>query len=226
LPILKTCGADELVATGDHLPAFAAHAMLMSLPAVFHTTTATVPADIPYLHAEPGLVAHWRERLEPISGYRIGINWRGRQEPGIHRQRDIPLEHFARLAEIPGVQLISLQQGVARPDLAALGLDLSILQLGENVDRTCGAFMDTAAIMKNLDLVITSDTAIPHLAGALGIPVWLALPYAPDWRWLLDRTDSPWYPTMRLFRQPTPGDWQTVFDSIHSALSSQHTAAN
>jgi hypothetical protein len=95
---------------------------------------------------------------------------------------------------------------------------LQIVDPGEELDTIHGAFMDTAAIMKNLDLVITSDTSIPHLAGALGIPVWLALPYVPDWRWLLDRTDSPWYPTMYLFRQKSPGDWSPVFQQIQSTL--------
>ena len=140
-------------------------------------------------------------RLQPIGGFRIGINWQGRQGVGPWRQRDLPLEQFAALAAIPGVRLISLQHGEARAELEAVRDRVPIVDLGPDVDREAGAFMDTAAIMMNLDLVITSDTAVPHLAGALGVPVWVALPFVPDWRWLLEREDSPWYPTMRLFRQ-------------------------
>jgi hypothetical protein len=199
---------------------------------------------VPYLFAEPALLAQWRERLKEIRGFRIGINWHGRSGQGTFRQRDVPLEHFVRLAEVPGVRLISLQKGEGSEELpssvgsahhtasadAAVGgahptgqgQDVrgtqSIIDLGDEVDTVSGAFMDTAAIMMNLDLVITSDTAIPHLAGALGVPVWLALPYVPDWRWLLERSDSPWYPTMRLFRQKQPGDWVGVFEEIRVAL--------
>jgi hypothetical protein len=176
----------------------------------------TIPAKIPYLFADPVLEDHWRERLASVPRFRIGISWRGRPTT---RHRDIPLECFRFLTELPGVSVISLQKGEARAELSAVGgSGISIVDLGDDVDTAHGAFMDTAAIMKNLDLVISSDTAIPHLAGALGVPVWLALPYVPDWRWLLDRSDSPWYPTMRLFRQKSPGDWPAVFQEIQSAL--------
>jgi hypothetical protein len=124
------------------------------------------------------------------------------------------LEFFDSLAQIPGVRLISLQKGDVR---SALKDHPMILDLGE-FDTASGAFMDSAAIMMNLDLVITSDTSVPHLAGALGVPVWVALPFVPDWRWLLDRSDSPWYPTMRLFRQKKPGDWAGAFEEIEIAL--------
>jgi ADP-heptose:LPS heptosyltransferase len=128
------------------------------------------------------------------------------------------LQQFAALAAIPGVRLVSLQRGAAREEIAQVREHFSVLDPGDEVDQAAGAFMDTAAIMMNLDLVITSDTAVPHLAGALGVPVWVALPFAPDWRWLLDRADSPWYPTMRLFRQRERGNWHSVFEEIEAAL--------
>ena len=171
----------------------------------------TVPAEIPYLFAKQNLVDHWRERLADVRGLRIGIHWRGRAKT---RYRDLALKLFTPLAEIPGVRLVSLQKGADRSELAAAG----IWDPGEDLDTAAGGFMDTAAIMKNVDLVISSDTAVPHLAGALGVPVWLALPYVPDWRWLLNRCDSPWYPTMRLFRQKEPGDWGGVFGEMEEAV--------
>jgi hypothetical protein len=130
---------------------------------------------------------------------------------------------FESLAEIPAIQLISLQKDV-QPSLALRAgkatdtAGAAIIDLGE-LDTVNGAFMDTSAIMMNLDLVITSDTSVAHLAGALGMPVWVALPFVPDWRWLLDRSDSPWYPTMRLFRQKSVGDWAGVFEEIKGALA-------
>jgi hypothetical protein len=128
------------------------------------------------------------------------------------------------LARIKGVCFISLQKGAGSEQLRALADRLHVINLGSRLDETSGAFMDTAAIMKNVDLVITSDTAIAHLAGALGVPVWLALSFVPEWRWLLRREDSPWYPSMRLFRQTEAGDWKGVFDRI--AKEVQKAVAN
>jgi Flp pilus assembly protein TadD len=196
---------------------------LLSLPGVFKTTLETIPAEVPYLFAEPALILKWRERLVHVEGFRIGINWQGRPGKGPWQARNIPVEMFESLAEIPGFQLVSLQKD-AEPSLAlraseAVGKGQSaIIELGE-FDTEHGAFIDTAAIMMNLDLVITSDTSVAHLAGALGVPVWVALPFVPDWRWLLDRSDSPWYPTMRLFRQKKLGDWAGVFEEIKAALA-------
>jgi tetratricopeptide (TPR) repeat protein len=212
-------GIDQLVGEGDALPAFDFHVPLLSLPEIFGTRLETIPAEVPYLFADEALLTKWRERLKGISGRRVGINWKGRTGPGLHKKRDIPLEMFEQLASVAGVKLISLQKeeskageaGTARP------AKLEIEDLGE-LDTAHGAFMDTAAIMMNLDLVITSDTSVAHLAGALGVPVWVALPFVPDWRWLLDRSDSPWYPTMRLFRQKKLGDWAGVFEEIEAAL--------
>jgi tetratricopeptide (TPR) repeat protein len=210
------CGIDGLFADGDELPAFDVHAPLLSLPGIFKTDTDTIPANVPYLFADPALVSSWRDKIAELKGYRIGIHWQGREGDIQSRRRDIPLELFTALMRIPGVQLVSLQRGSARAKLSAI--PEAIFDPGERFDTSHGGFMDTAAMMKNLDLVITSDTSVSHLAGALGVPVWQALPNIPDWRWLLDRSDSPWYPTMRLFRQKAPGDWSGVFEEIRSAL--------
>jgi Flp pilus assembly protein TadD len=218
-PLLASyAGIDRLIGLGEELPAFDVHAPLLSLPGIFRSTLETIPAKVPYLCADQSLVESWREKLASVRGYRIGINWRGRAGVGSFVLRDIPLRSFQALAVLPGVRLISLQQGEGQEELASAGQQAPVLDLGENVDQEHGAFMDTAAIMKNLDLVITSDTSIPHLAGALGLPVWLALPFVPDWRWQLARADSPWYPSMRLFRQKRAGDWEGVFDELRIAL--------
>ncbi len=210
-------GIDGLFAFGDELPAFDCHVPFLSLPRILGTTLHTIPANVPYLFADETLVDFWRTKLESIRGYRIGINWHGRIGHGRFRQRDIPLEAFSVLAKVPGVRLIRLQKECSQEELAA-NSHLPMVHLNDDVDVTQGAFMDTAAIMKNLDLVITSDTAIAHLAGALGVPVWVALPSTPDWRWLFDREDSLWYPTMRLFRQTTRGDWKGVFETMADQL--------
>jgi len=222
LPLLQGCpGVDQLVGQGDGLPAFAVHAPLLSVPGIRQTSPESVPARIPYLFARPDLLELWREKLRKFEGFKIGINWHGRPENLRGRFRSIPLRCFAPLAQIPAVRLISLQKGAGCEQLAAVRNLFPITELPGELDQQSGPFMDTAAVMKNLDLVITSDTAAAHLAGALGVPVWVALPFAPDWRWLLDRSDSPWYPTMRLFRQTSVGDWAGVFAQIEKALDAQ-----
>jgi tetratricopeptide (TPR) repeat protein len=222
LPLLATCpGIDQLIGAGDELPAFDFHCPLLSLPGAFQTRLETIPANVPYLFVEQGLVEQWREKLKGVSGFRIGINWQGRSGQGYFRRRDFPLESFEPLAKLPGLRLINLHKGEGRKELAGWKDRLAVIDPGDDVDKAHGAFMDTAAIMMNLDLVITSDTSIAHLAGALGVPVWLALPFVPDWRWLLARSDSPWYPTMRLFRQKSLGDWASVFAEMEAALWSR-----
>jgi hypothetical protein len=152
--------------------------------------------------------------MEPLWGFKIGIAWQGNPRFCDDRWRSIPLEAFSPLAEINGVRLISLQKGPGREQLEKVADKLRIFDLAQSLDETRGPFMDTAAVMQHLDLVISSDTAVAHLAGALGVPVWLALPLVPDWRWLLHRSDSPWYPTMRLFRQTHFGKWTDVFERM------------
>ncbi len=219
LPILQGCeGVDRLIGRGDDLPDFDVHCPLMSLPHVFGTTLDDVPADVPYLVADEELVARWKTRLDGIDGFRVGIAWQGnRNHPGFQFRR-IPLAGFAPLADVPGVRLVSLQKGEGVEQLDELGGQFEVARLGDDVDEASGAFMDTAAVMKNLNLVITSDTAVAHLAGALRVPVWLGIHVAQDWRWLLDRDDTPWYPTMRLFRQQRFGEWGEVFERIQAEL--------
>ena len=183
------------------------------------TTIETIPADIPYLFAKPELVASWREYLSRFTGFKVGICWQGNKTYGSDRHRSIPLAEFAPLAAIEGVQLFSLQKGPAIEPLREVAGTFSVIDLGGRLDVGAGAFTDTAAVMRILDLVIAPDTAIAHLAGALGVPVWTALSQiGTEWRWFLDRDDTPWYPTMRLFRQSQPNDWATVFKRMAAEL--------
>ena len=177
-----------------------------------------LPKATTYLHADEQFVQKWREKLAPLGGFKIGIAWQGNPGMDTDRFRSFPLTTFEPLAKISGVKLISLQRGVGTEQLAGLGGRMEIHTLGDDVDTASGPFMDTAAVMKNLDLVITSDTAVAHLAGALGVPVWMALTLVPDWRWFLKREDSPWYTSLRLFRQEQPGDWGAVFRKIAATL--------
>jgi tetratricopeptide (TPR) repeat protein len=230
-------GIDLLLPYGAKLPSFDVHAPLLSLPGIFHTTLDTIPRAVPYLHAKPELVDHWKRRAEfgvrsaelnnclstPRSALRtdphflIGISWQGSIANPADRSRSIPLSAFAPLARVDGVGLVSLQKGPGTDQLQELKGQFDVLEL-KDLDDESGAFMDTAAIMRRLDLVVSTDTALGHLAGALGVPVWLALTMAPDWRWLLKREDSPWYPTMRLFRQTKHGRWEDVIKRMAEEL--------
>ncbi|MFI5378432.1 MAG: tetratricopeptide repeat protein [Tepidisphaerales bacterium] len=206
--LLKTVkGIRQVVARGESLPHHDRHCPLMSVPAVLKTTIQTIPATVPYLEADPSRAERWAGVLEKKDGLRIGICWQGEQKLVYRRNRSIPLSVFAPLSRVPGVRLISLQKG------CPLDADFPVAEL-PGLDESGGAFMDTAAVVKHLDLVITCDTSIAHLAGALGVPVWVALPVVADWRWMVDREDSPWYPTMRLFRQDKPDDWAPVFQRM------------
>jgi len=209
--------APAIVRAGDPLPAFDLTCSLMSLPSVYGTTEATIPANVPYLSAEPEAVARWRERLGS-HGFRVGIAWQGNPSRREDTGRSIRLEHFLPLASVPGVRLISLQKDAGVEQLVP---GMTVETLGADFDSGPDGFVDTAAVMMNLDLIITSDTAIPHLAGALGRPVWVALRAVPDWRFMLERTDTPWYPTMRLFRQTARNAWDSVFAAIKDALAAR-----
>lgn len=192
------------------------HCTLMSLPLAFGTTLADIPARVPYLRAEPLRVERWSQRLGG-AGFKVGIAWQGSRNR-IDVGRSVPLEMFARLGEIPGVRLISLQKGAALEQLRARTGQVPVEIPGEPFDDGREAFLDSAAVMSTVDLVITCDTALAHLAGALGRPTWVALKHVPDWRWLLERSDSPWYPSMRLFRQSRRGDWEGVFAAMRAEL--------
>ena len=218
IPLLEgIAGIDQFLAAGKPLPPFDVQAPLLSLPGILGTTLQTIPADVPYLRADPALVEFWRQELNSLDGFKIGIAWQGNPLYPADKFRSIPFHHFEKLARVPKVRLVSLQKGPGCEQIQAGAERIPILELGDRLDAK-GAFLDTAAIMMNLDLVVTVDTAIEHLAGALAVPVWTVHWFVPDWRWFLDRDDSPWYPTMRLFRQKQLGDWNEVFDRIAAAV--------
>jgi len=194
---------------------------LSSLPRAFKTRLATIPAKLSYLAAETPLVENWAARIGP-QGFRIGICWRGNPNVKADPARSIPLAYFAKLAQMDGVRLISIQKMDGCADAGSLP---GLTMLSEDFDAGPDAFIDTAAVMQNLDLIITCDTSIAHLAGALGRPVFVLLKQVPDWRWLLDREDSPWYPTMRLFRQKTRDDRGEVFERVAQAVEGLRTGA-
>ncbi len=213
--VMAACpGVDGLAVEGETPPPFDVHASLLTLPGLFGTDLTNLPGGVPYLSADPVRRARWRERLASVAGFRVGIVWRGSTAHPGDKRRSIPLARFEPLARRPGVSLVSLQKGQGLDELRELGERWSILDAGAGLND----FADTAALVAELDLVVTCDTSVAHLAGALGAAAWVALPFAPDWRWLTDREDSPWYPTMRLFRQRRPGDWEDVFERIAAAL--------
>jgi len=220
LPLLGHCrGIDRLAAFGEPLPDFDVQAPLLTLPRLFGTRPENVPADVPYLHVDAERVQRWRLWLVAYQGFKVGIAWQGDRKHRSDRQRSAALAQLAPLAQVPGVQLFSLQKGAGSEQLS--GCPFAVTDLGRWLDNAGGAFMDTAAVMQNLDLVVCVDTALGHLAGGLGVPVWLALPFAPDWRWLRERSDTPWYPSMRLFRQPRRGDWPSMFADMAAELYRQ-----
>jgi Flp pilus assembly protein TadD len=217
LPLFRTLpGVDELVPEGSQRP-HDCHAPLMSLPRLLNTTLATVPADIPYVQPDPARVESWRDRLKSLDGFKVGVAWQGNPHHAWDRWRSVPLAALAPLAAVPGVRLVSLQHGPGAEQVAALKGRFSVAELGEGLGGR-EVWAEVAAAMACLDLVVSVDTATAHLAGALGLPVWLALPTLVDWRWLLGRDDSPWYPTMRLFRQRRLGRWEPVLRRMATAL--------
>ena len=210
-------GVDQWIDDSKDLPSFDFHCPLMSVPGVLKTSIDTIPASIPYLIPKESLVEKWKKRMMEFEGFRIGICWQGNRNFRDDRERSVPLKCFEPLANTPGVCLINLQKGEGIEQLNQLRNAFSITDFGDELDRESGPFLDTAAVMKNLDLVVTVDTVTGHLAGALGVPVWVALPNVPHWPWLLDRADTPWYPTMRLFRKREEA-WYPVFLKMVEAL--------
>ena len=220
IPLLKTCpGIDRLVPQDEPPGDFDLHAPLASLPAILGSELKNLPSTVPYLSADPQQVGVWRGRLAELGGFRVGIAWQGTPQYREDHRRSIPLERFSPLAEVEGVTLVSLQKGYGAEQLEAISWRDRVIDLGCMTDAHDAAFLDTAAVMENLDLLIVSDSAVAHLAGALARPVWLALPAVPDWRWLMEVESSPWYPTMTLFRQLQTGDWKGVFERIADRLA-------
>jgi Flp pilus assembly protein TadD len=218
LPLFSMLPVDQLVTPRMPRPQSDYHCPIISLPRLLTSPIDFLAASVPYIRASSTLVEKWKIKLAAIEGMKIGIAWQGNPRYPFDRWRSIPLVHFAEIAKVPGISLVSLQKGSGTEQLANFPSSERIVQLGQELDSTAGTLMDTAAIMMNLDLVITSDTSIAHLAGALGVSVWVGLSFIPDWRWQLDRSDSPWYPTMRLFRQKQPGNWSGVFEEMQATL--------
>jgi len=208
-------GTSRVLARGESLPDFDFHSPLLSLPGALNTTLATIPARLPYLAADPALMAAWAESLGPRQGLRVGLVWSGNPGHLNDPNRSASLADYDPLLALP-CSFVSLHKALRKADHATLRSRPQLRHFGERL----GDFADTAAVVAQLDLVITVDTAVAHLAGALGKPTWVLLPYAPDWRWLLERRDSPWYPGMRLFRQAAAGDWGGVVTEAARELRS------
>lgn len=214
--VLSSCpGIEAFVALDDPWPEHDLCCEMMSVVRFFSPSIDRIPRSIPYLTARPDLVEYWRRELAGETGFRIAIAWQGSGGPGDYRR--IPVAQFAPLAALPGVRLISVQTDGAAELAAARDL-VPALDLSARIDQEHGAFQDTAAVLMNVDLMISSDTSTPHLAGALGRPVWMGLRQASEWRWMVDRSDTLWYPTMRLFRQSRPGDWEGVMRRMADEL--------
>ncbi len=218
-PLLRACSTfgDCMIRSEEALPHFDFFVPLLSLPRIFGTTVETVPANIPYLQAPTNRVEAWRERLGGQKTFRIGIVWQGSTSYRDDSQRSFHLNKFGPLAYFPGVELVCLQKGNGTEQLKQISFP--VRTLGDAFDGD-GPFLDTAAVMKNLDLVIAPNTSLAHLAGALNVPVWVILSgVASDWRWISNRDDSPWYPSMRLFRQKAGGDWDEVFNRVYGEVA-------
>ena len=213
--LLRTLRSNVVISTTDpHETQIDFEAPLMSLPHLFKTQLDTIPLTNPYLYADHEKTKTWGERLRGDK-FKIGICWQG-SKAKIDLGRSFPLSLFEGLSNAPNVELISLHKGEGESQIE--GISFEVTTLGADFDVGDDAFLDTAAVMMNCDLIITSDTAVAHLAGALGCQTWVALKHVPDWRWMLNRPDSPWYPTMTLYRQKISGDWGCVFDAINRDL--------
>jgi tetratricopeptide (TPR) repeat protein len=207
-------GAATVVARGSTLPSFDAHCPLMSLPLVMETTLATIPAPSRYIGVQSVRSAVWRKTLGEVSQKRVGLVWSGRPEHKNDHNRSIPLADYALMLD-SRCDYHCLQKEIRREDLHELQSRTDIRSWSQDLD----SFVDTAALIECMDLVVAVDTSVAHLAAAMGKPVWLLLPYSPDWRWLLERTDTPWYPSMTLFRQRASGDWSDVVRRVGAALT-------
>jgi len=212
-------GVAQVLPRGAALPAFDCHCPLMSLPLAFRTDLSSIPAETPYIRSEPARVAAWRTRLGANDRPRVGLVWRGSTALK-HDRRSMDLAQMLPLVR-DGIDWISLQKEVSEADGAVLASRREIRHFGDELRD----FADTAALIELTDLVVTIDTSVANLAGAMGKPVWILLPYNPhDWRWMLDREDSIWYPTARLFRQSTAGDWAGLIDRVKNQLAQRFEA--
>jgi tetratricopeptide (TPR) repeat protein len=215
--LAKSVGGDATLVADGMVPPHDFHCSLMTVPRFFTPDIASIPAEIPYLRPDAAKVARWKSLVAPREqGLRVGVVWAGRPDHMNEHNRSMPLDRLRPLAAVSGAMFYSLQKrGVGAPPLNPPP-GLNLIDLTEHLTD----FSETASMIANLDLVISVDTAVAHLAGAIGKPVWVLLPFAPDWRWLLGREDSPWYPTARLFRQTKPRDWETIVAKLVDALVS------
>lgn len=217
---------DSVTCVGDYIPHHDRYCAITSLPYVLQTSPETITNTIPYLHAEQKLINAWQQKIKDDTNFTIGICWQPSKQND-HTQRlpaeyrNIPLNMLASIGTLPGISLYSLQKRDGIEELRNVPSHITVHTF-DDFDDSHGAFMDTAALIHNLDLVISTDTSVAHLAGGLGVPVWVLLPYHADWRWLLDRDDSPWYPTMRLFRQAKSEGWQSVITAVMHALEKRN----
>jgi len=214
--VASTPGVAAVVRRGEPLPAFDAYSPLPSLPRTFGTTLENVPADVPYVQADPQRAARWRARLaEAKEPCRVGLVWASQSRHRTAAAKSVALDALSPLGAVPGVRFYSLQKGEAARQARHPPPGMRLTDLSADLTD----FADTAAALSALDAIISVDTAVAHLAGALGKPAWTLLKFAPDWRWLLAREDCPWYPTMRLFRQARPGDWSEPLARLREALA-------
>ncbi|MEO7272175.1 MAG: tetratricopeptide repeat protein [Vicinamibacterales bacterium] len=217
-------GVRTLVEDGQALPDFDLHASIFDAPRVLGTTPDTIPAPLGYITADEVRTEQWREALAGLRGLKVGLTWQGRAAHGHDRLRSIPLQALAPLLDAPGVSFVSLQKGHGSEQIAATAFADRIVDHTHTWDASGEPiFVDAAAVIANLDLVITVDSAIAHLAGAMGRPVWTYIQHAPDWRWGLEGDRSAWYPSMRLFRQTEPGDWAGPIERTAAALAARST---
>lgn len=211
-------GVDRVIVKGSKIPKFDCQSSLLSLPAIFQKRSEEIPVQFPYLGVDSKLKKNWQERVENLKGVKVGFCWRGNPAQVENRQRSIPFERFLPLFKLPNFHWFSLLKDSRAEEFGAYRERFSIADWGPEFV----SFSDTAAAIDSLDLVISVDTSIAHLAGALGKTTYLALSFVPDWRWQLERDDSPWYPNMRLFRQPRLGDWDSVIQKISEELLRRH----
>jgi tetratricopeptide (TPR) repeat protein len=217
LELLKpSAWVDEFVVQGTGKSKDADHDMcvpLLSLPGIFNTRLDTIPASVPYLNADAVKVNYWKKKLTTVD-FKVGLVWAGNPTHKKDRSRSIGLEGFRALTNIAGVRVYGLQKGDAALQAQKMADTMEIRNFGDELND----FSDTAALIENLDLVVSVDTAVAHLAGAMGKATWVLLPFVPDWRWMLERDDSPWYPGLRLFRQPEKGNWEAVLQLLATEL--------
>lgn len=208
-------GISQIIAYGEELPHFDFRCPLLSLPMIFDTSLESIPSSVAYISADPMSLLKWQAKVQyDDSRFKVGLVWSGSPANIQGRYRSCSLDTFAPITEIENVSFYSLQKGPASVLTESLPNGIRLIDYTDSIED----FSDTAALIANLDLIISIDTAVAHLAGAMGKPVWTLIPWKPDWRWMLDREYSPWYPTMRLFRQPSPGDWTSVIKKVSQEL--------